>query len=609
MAFIPVQTGNFPDDPNADTIRAAFNIINLNFTELYGNLSNVASNVTAITAGTGISVNGSVGNVTVTSLFSALSTHSDSLIVTGIGGAVPAGGTVNSDYTVDRATDTLILELNPTANVTFNEIVATSNLTADGNVTVSTGNVTIGTGNLVVTNGTISGNILSANTNSVQFSNASGIVTSDTNFMYYTANTTLELNGGNLNTQNVSASYSISGTVLSIGTDATIYGAIAAGSVNSLGDYTGSGNLDISGNATVANITSLNIDATGTVVADYLSGDGSNITGIDASNITTGTLSSAILSGTYAIDITGNSTTSATVTDSAQANITSLGTLVGLTVSGNISANNVSIDRELSGNSANYTGPVTVDSLAANFAIGGTSGLFTGQMTVGTLYANGAATVESLTSNTSVIGTVASFSGNLSAANLISTNVTASANISAFDISASNNISAVSYSGVSSDLTGSANSISINTNQATVLGNVIAGNVYANSGNIRTQTLTVSGTLTSVNGVFSGNINSGNIVSTQLIAGSNITAITNITANTITANINVSALSITATAANVTTITSNSVVVANTITASAVKFTGLTSDPTGTPGLMYYNSTTGQLKIYNGILAQWQNLN
>jgi hypothetical protein len=607
MAFIPVQTGNFPDDPNADTIRTAFNIVNLNFTELYGNLSNIASNVNSITAGTGISVNGSVGNVTVTSLFSSLSTHSDTLTVTGIGGAVPPGGVVDSDYTVDRATDTLILELNPAANVTFNNIAASANLTVGGNVTVSTGNVTLGTGNLIVTSGTISGNILSANANAVQFGDASGIVTSDTRFTYNSSNTTLTITGGNLNTQNVSAGYSISGTVLSIGTDATIYGAVAAGSVNSLGNYTGSGNLSITGNATVANITSLNIDATGTVAADYLAGDGSNITNINASNITTGTLSSAVLSGSYAIDITGNSATSVTVTGSAQANITSLGTLTGLAVSGNITANNVSIARELSGNSANYTGPVTVDSLAANFAIGGTSGLFTGQMTVGTLYANGAATVESLTSNTSVIGTVASFSGNVSAANLISTNVTASANISALDISASNNISAVSYTGTSSDLTGSANSISINTNQATVLGNVLAGNVYANSGNIRTQTLTVTGALAGVNGVYSGNVNSGNVVATQLIAGANITATTNVTANTITANISLSAATITGTAANITTVESNTVVVADTITASAVKFTGLTTDPAGTPGLMYYNSTTNQLRLYNG--TQWQNLN
>jgi hypothetical protein len=24
---------------------------------------------------------------------------------------------------------------------------------------------------------------------------------------------------------------------------------------------------------------------------------------------------------------------------------------------------------------------------------------------------------------------------------------------------------------------------------------------------------------------------------------------------------------------------------------------------------MYYNSTTGQLRLYNGVLSQWQNLN
>jgi hypothetical protein len=62
-------------------------------------------------------------------------------------------------------------------------------------------------------------------------------------------------------------------------------------------------------------------------------------------------------------------------------------------------------------------------------------------------------------------------------------------------------------------------------------------------------------------------------------------------------------------AALITTVDATNVVASNAITAGAVQFSGLTADPTPAPGLMYYNSTTGQLRLYNGVLSQWQNLN
>ncbi len=44
-------------------------------------------------------------------------------------------------------------------------------------------------------------------------------------------------------------------------------------------------------------------------------------------------------------------------------------------------------------------------------------------------------------------------------------------------------------------------------------------------------------------------------------------------------------------------------------TASTIQLTGLTADPTGSPGLIYYNTTTGKFRGYNGIAAAWQDLN
>ena len=63
-----------------------------------------------------------------------------------------------------------------------------------------------------------------------------------------------------------------------------------------------------------------------------LSGNGAALTAINASNISSGTLPSARLSGTYTITVSGAATTAGTVTTAAQPNITSVGSLTTLTI-------------------------------------------------------------------------------------------------------------------------------------------------------------------------------------------------------------------------------------------------------------------------------------
>ena len=72
-----------------------------------------------------------------------------------------------------------------------------------------------------------------------------------------------------------------------------------------------------------------------------VTGAGSGITALDASNLGSGTVPSARLTGTYTIDISGAATTAGTVTTAAQTNITSVGTLTALTVTGNITGGNL----------------------------------------------------------------------------------------------------------------------------------------------------------------------------------------------------------------------------------------------------------------------------
>jgi hypothetical protein len=66
-----------------------------------------------------------------------------------------------------------------------------------------------------------------------------------------------------------------------------------------------------------------------------VSGNGAALTAINASNVASGTLAAARLSGTYTITVSGSATTAGTVTTAAQPNITSVGTLTSLSVTGN----------------------------------------------------------------------------------------------------------------------------------------------------------------------------------------------------------------------------------------------------------------------------------
>jgi len=78
------------------------------------------------------------------------------------------------------------------------------------------------------------------------------------------------------------------------------------------------------------NITSGNADLGNLVTANYFTGNGSLLTSITGANVT-GTVANAT-----------NATTAGTVTSNAQPNITSTGTLISLTVTGNLSTGNIS---------------------------------------------------------------------------------------------------------------------------------------------------------------------------------------------------------------------------------------------------------------------------
>lgn len=94
------------------------------------------------------------------------------------------------------------------------------------------------------------------------------------------------------------------------------------------------GNLTVSGNALF-----LNVNAGNSCQAVYLIGDGGNITNIPASQIVGSVAQSIVALGVAGSNVTGavaQSNVANTVNNAVQANITGLGTLTGLDVSGDV---------------------------------------------------------------------------------------------------------------------------------------------------------------------------------------------------------------------------------------------------------------------------------
>jgi hypothetical protein len=168
----------------------------------------------------------------------------------------------------------------------------------------------------------------------------------------------------------------------------------------SAGNISTGGALSVTGNANVGNIGA----AAG--VFTSVSGNGSALTALNASNISTGTLAQArlanasvtlgstaltlgstvttvagltsVTSTSFVGALTGAATTAGTVTTAAQPNITSVGTLTSLSVTGNVSAGNLVSTGTIGGAGADLYGNVLTTGSNS------TAGVITGDWTLST---------------------------------------------------------------------------------------------------------------------------------------------------------------------------------------------------------------------------------
>jgi hypothetical protein len=311
--------------------------------------ANAQPNITSVGTLTGLTVQ---GNVSLTGHTINLGQVANLRILGGAPGQVLAtdGNGGLSWQSTTAAVTSITVTGNNQPNIT--SVGTLTSLSVSGNL--SAGNIT--------TNGTIAGS--GAELNNINASNiTTGTLSASRLSGTYNINITGSAASANFATNAGSANTAINATNAANANDslrAQNVTANAQPNITSVGTLT---SLSVSGNLSAGNISTSGV----------ITGNGAGLNNINASNITTGTLSASRLSGTYNINITGsaasanfattagsantasyassagtattatNASTAQTVTNNSQPNITSVGTLTSLSVSGSTSLNNVSV--------------------------------------------------------------------------------------------------------------------------------------------------------------------------------------------------------------------------------------------------------------------------
>jgi hypothetical protein len=392
------------------------------------NISNGTSNVQVISSG---------GNVT-----TSVAGNANIFVVTGTGANISGTANITGNLSAGNL-------LGPLANGNSNVRIATANgnitITAVGNTTMTitgtganisgtaniTGNANIGNiGTSIITaTGNITGaNLLGplANGNSnVRIATSNGNVT-----IAAVGNTTLTITGTGANisgtaniTGNVSAPYFIGNGFYLTGVD-TSPSNISNGTSNVQIIQNGNVNTSVNGNANVVVVTGLGSNISGYLsVSGNVSGGNVTASGQLTSTQSTGTAPLVVLSTTQVANL--NSALAGTVTTAAQPNITSVGSLTGLTVSNATgivdftTTSNVTLgavaNLHIAGGSANYVLKTDGSGNLDWVAVGGISvisSISNGNSNVNIATSNGNVTLTAVGNTTmTVTGTGANISG------------------------------------------------------------------------------------------------------------------------------------------------------------------------------------------------------
>ena len=524
MAQQNIDFGSFPDDPDADAIRTAFQKVQQNFNELYA--TTTAGSVTSVNRGAGIDVNSPTGNVIVTANLAQVVVNTTSLSV----GRDSNGGT---SANVTSSIQSLVIDINPVQtfsnnfagvyNVSTNPYslsnitgILTANANSQPNITsvgtltslAVTGNVT--SGNVYANSGTIGANLLTGTLTTAAQPNITSVGTLGN------LNVTSNSNLGNLATANFFSGdgYLLSNLTISAGSSIVngnsnvVVGANSNVTTSVAGNanivvVTGTG-ANINGYLTVTgNITSANANLGNAVTANYFIGSGANLSSIVGANV-----SGAVGLATYATsaNAVAGANVSGQVSYAATAN-----SVAGANVSGAVSyattANSVA--------GANVSGAVTYATTANSVAGANVSGQVANALVAGTVYTNAQPNITSVGTLGNLNVTGNSNLGNLATANFFSgdggllSNITIAAGSSI--VNGNSNVSIAANGNVTTSVAGNANILTVTGTGVNVTG-----------------TLNATGSIT---GNFSGNVTNatqGNITSLGTLTGLTVNGLTNL---------------------------------------------------------------------------------
>ena len=366
--------------------------------------SNVAAylltNTANIAAGN-ISATGNVtgGNIVTGGIISTAGNVAAAGVISATGNIVTTGlfvgnfqGNVTGNFVIPGANTQVVFNTNgnadATAGMTFdtngpNLFTVLGTISSQGNViagNITTGNVVTATGN--VTGGnlrtagvvTAAGNVTGGNINTAGLVTATGNVTGGNIVTAGLITATGNIQGGNIRTAGaVTATGNVSGGNVLVTTDVQAGGNVSATT------HTGT-TVSVTGNVTGGNIRTAGvITATGNITGNYFIGNGSQLAGIDTSQIQNGNSNVRIASSAGNVSVNVNGV-------SPIALFTPLGaTVVGnLSVTGNVIAPAVS-GGAVTGTSLSVTGNVTgANVVATGNLFYNTTTKVTRSLTVGT---------------------------------------------------------------------------------------------------------------------------------------------------------------------------------------------------------------------------------
>ena len=482
-----------------------------------GGLVTATGNITGGNIATGGRISAGAAGITATGNVRGGNLVSDAAITAT--GSIASGASITAQDQISAQGNVIANNISAGNVINTGVLNATSNVSAAGNVTGSN----LVTGGAVTAVGTIRGGNLTTG----GLVSATGNITTTAFFVG---------DGGFLSNvtaiSNVTTSQITNGTtVMAIaGPNGNIFATVnAVGNilVLSTGGASVTGTMSATGNVTGSNVnTGGLVSATGNINGGNVNAGIGNFTTVigaaNANSLTSGTVGADRLSGSYVINVTGNvSGTAATVTNAAQANITSVGTLTALSVSGNIVGGNVST-------AGLITATGNVNTSAGVLATGNIRG--GNLISAGLITATGNITGGNL-SGTSIVGTLTTVAQNNITSVGTLTSLAVTGNISGGNILGGANVNATTHTGTTVSVTGNITGGNIlggaNVNATThtgttvsVTGNITGGNLIGTIATASQTSITSVGTLGSLS--VTGNVVGGNLITAGLASLSSI---------------------------------------------------------------------------------------